>query len=50
MEDNFENKKKSIKKDEEKHVCSFRYISSSEGSYKICRDCGKIIILVGKSY
>ncbi len=45
-----ENKEDNIKKDEEKHICNYTYISSSEGSYNVCRECGNIILLFGKSY
>lgn len=37
-------------KKEEIHVCDYTYISSSEGSYNVCRICSNIIQLFGKSY
>ncbi len=44
------NKNEDLIKDkkEETHICNYHYISSSEGSYNICKECGNIILIYQK--
>ncbi len=44
MNDDIENPENEIE-EKPKHTCDYTFISSSNGNYNVCRECGNVILV-----